>query len=136
MVEGNDFVHTNPCFKTFKILSRFWVKRSICQKPNANQPAKRFKSNKLQIDRFCIGTPVFLPSHGHGNKKGKLKMFLFLRREGWKTFLPMILISFDVEWLLTDLAPRPELLIIIWMRLPTSIFQKSGSRSTSFYRFS
>lgn len=60
-------------------------------------------------------------------------MFLFLRREGWKTFLPMILISFDVEWLLTDLAPRPELLIIIWMRLPTSIFQKSGSRFTSFF---
>ena len=33
----------------------------------------------------------------------------------------LILISFDVEWLLTDLAPRPELLII-WTRLMTSTF--------------
>ena len=42
----------------------------------------------------------------HSNKKGKFEMFLLFVQ----VFL--ILISFDVEWLLTDLAPRPELLIM------------------------
>ena len=48
--------------------------------------------------------------HGHSKQKGKVLNVFVPRR---RVFL--ILISFDVEWLLTDLAPRPELLIIyVW----------------------
>ena len=57
----------------------------------------------------------------HSNKKGKFEMFLLLVQ----VFL--ILISFDVEWLLTDLAPRPELLIIYVWKVCT--FQNSASMS-------